>query len=1169
VDRGPEVHEDRRGGLAADDRFVALFDVPLLMRLSGPAARCTLVSAGWSAFTGRPMDEELNDGWAEGVFPDDLERCLGVYHHAFVRGIPFQTTYRLRRADGTYRWLVEHGAPFLGSDGAFAGYLSGCIDVTGHKEDEQSARAAAKAAHDRFSALAAVSRALAATFDPEAILGDVARLVVPSFADHCLVDLIEPDGSVRRIPPTVDPGDVRSEAAESLSRFPPDPANRLHPATRAIATGESQLLAELTGEDLAGIATDADHLAASRALEPISALSVPMHGRGVVVGAVTLITTRASGRHLSAQDIPAAEEVGCRIGIALENARLFAREHALIRTLQTSEQRYRSLVEATTTLVWTTDAAGAFVDPQPGWQAYTGQTWSDYAGYGWVDALHPDDREVVEGEWRKAQARGDRYETRARIWHAPSGQYRHVVERAAPLRDERGEIDEWVGNITDVHDEVVSRQEVAERAQHLLQLTVELAAALSEEEIADLLASRLSQVLGADTFVLGRLDERRRMLVPVRMAGFTEEMVTDFSEIPLDRPSAAADTVRTGQPLFLSSAAEYLARYPELAGWRAANQLESWAHVPLVADGRAIGLVHLGFRRQRELRVAERVFLETVTAAAGQAWQRAAILRAERAAARRLRQVQELSDIALGRLALPDLLDALLARLRAALDVDVGRILLVDDEGRRLEVAASVGYDGVVDARHTTIAVGDGFAGRVAAARGPLTTEAAAGQLDAGNALDGDSLRSGAGVPLLVDARLVGVLDVGTHQPRTFTDDDVELLKLAAERIAVAIDRTRASDLQRSLAHTLQASLLPPTVPEIPGVEVATCYRAAGEGTEVGGDFYDLFPDGHGGWYLVIGDVCGRGVSAAGLTGLARHTVRVVAPERRSPAAILTRLNQVLTDSTDDEHFATVACAHLTHSGAGLLMAVASGGHCPVLIRRAGGAVEPVPATGGLLGLFPDVELSDVVVELGQGDAAVFHTDGVTEAHGADGLFGDARLADVVAKGPAQTAAELSATLEHSVVAYSAGRISDDLAIVVIRPDLGQLAVDIVFPLSAEAAHLGRRSLAHLRGDLPTRAQEEARLIVSELVTNAVRHGSHDEGAFGAGRLRVWVRPGRLRVEVTSPGSFEHPPASALPLAEGGRGLQIVRALAVNFGMDHTESESTVWAEVEVVGAEQ
>lgn len=146
-------------------------------------------------------------------------------------------------------------------------------------------------------------------------------------------------------------------------------------------------------------------------------------------------------------------------------------------------------------------------------------------------------------------------------------------------------------------------------------------------------------------------------------------------------------------------------------------------------------------------------------------------------------------------------------------------------------------------------------------------------------------------------------------------------------------------------------------------------------------------------------------------------------------------------------------------------MVVASGGHCPVLVRRAGGAVESVPAMGALLGAFPDVDLSDVTVELGQGDAAVFHTDGVIEAHGADGLFGDERLAEVVANGPGKSAYELGRALEEAVLSYSGGRISDDLAIVVIRPDLGRLVVDLALTLSADAARLGRHSLEPLSGD--------------------------------------------------------------------------------------------------------
>jgi len=214
---------------------------------------------------------------------------------------------------------------------------------------------------------------------------------------------------------------------------------------------------------------------------------------------------------------------------------------------------------------------------------------------------------------------------------------------------------------------------------------------------------------------------------------------------------------------------------------------------------------------------------------------------------------------------------------------------------------------------------------------------------------------------------------------------------------------------------------------------------------------------------------------------------------------------------------------------------------------------------GALLGAFPDVDLSDVTVELGQGDAAVFHTDGVIEAHGADGLFGDERLAEVVANGPGKSADELGRALEEAVLSYSGGRISNDLAIVVIRPDLGRLVVDLALTLSADAARLGRHSLEPLSGDLPVSTLGDVELIVRELVTNAVRHGDRDVGATSSGRLRVWLRPGRLRVEVTSPGWFDHVPPPGSLLAEGGRGLQIVRAVATDVGLEHDQAETTVW----------
>src|SRR5439155_23471108 len=133
---------------------------------------------------------------------------------------------------------------------------------------------------------------------------------------------------------------------------------------------------------------------------------------------------------------------------------------------------------------------------------------------------------------------------------------------------------------------------------------------------------------------------------------------------------------------------------------------------------------------------------------------------------------------------------------------------------------------------------------------------------------------------------------------------DLALAEDLARRAATAIDLARLYDERSRVARKLQESLLPPSLPEIPGLQVAVRYQAAGEGTEVGGDFYDVFATGDGAWAAVIGDVCGKGAEAAGLTGLARHTIRAVAMQERSPAAILGRLNEAMLD--DDDRFCTV-----------------------------------------------------------------------------------------------------------------------------------------------------------------------------------------------------------------------------------------------------------------------
>ena len=120
--------------------------------------------------------------------------------------------------------------------------------------------------------------------------------------------------------------------------------------------------------------------------------------------------------------------------------------------LARSEARYRSLVSATTSVVWTTDATGAIVAPQASWEAYTGQPWAEHQGWGWVHTLHPDDRERLRARWSRALAERVLDEVDGRVWHAPSRHYRHFVARGAPVLDRDGSVREWICTLTDVHE---------------------------------------------------------------------------------------------------------------------------------------------------------------------------------------------------------------------------------------------------------------------------------------------------------------------------------------------------------------------------------------------------------------------------------------------------------------------------------------------------------------------------------------------------------------------------------------------------------------------------------------------------------------------------------------------------------------------------------------------
>jgi serine phosphatase RsbU (regulator of sigma subunit) len=281
--------------------------------------------------------------------------------------------------------------------------------------------------------------------------------------------------------------------------------------------------------------------------------------------------------------------------------------------------------------------------------------------------------------------------------------------------------------------------------------------------------------------------------------------------------------------------------------------------------------------------------------------------------------------------------------------------------------------------------------------------------------------------------RTIGALTfVSGSSGRRFDEQDVELAHELARRCATAIDNARLYTERSYIARTLQESLLPIELPDIPGMEAAARFRPTGEGNEVGGDFYDMFETGDRGWAVVMGDVCGKGPDAAAVTALARYTLRAAAMRERLPSRSLAVLNEALLRQRDDRRFCTVAYAYIEKLDRGARVGVASGGHPLPLLLRAEGTVEEVGAPGTLLGVVPDPDLEDRAVMLEPGDALIFYTDGVIESRG-DSHMDDRRLAELITTCAGAGADAIAAKVEEAAVLSQGGNPRDDIAVLVLR----------------------------------------------------------------------------------------------------------------------------------------
>jgi sigma-B regulation protein RsbU (phosphoserine phosphatase) len=369
-----------------------------------------------------------------------------------------------------------------------------------------------------------------------------------------------------------------------------------------------------------------------------------------------------------------------------------------------------------------------------------------------------------------------------------------------------------------------------------------------------------------------------------------------------------------------------------------------------------------------------------------------------------------------------ELLAELLDRMRETLQVDTAAVLLLDFSSSQLIATEAAGLEEEV-AQGVRVPVGRGFAGRIAAEHRPVILDHVDHTTVLNPILWAKGIQSMMGVPMMARGKVIGVLHVGSLTPRQFTSYDTELLQMAADRAAAAV-QSMTAQTDRAAATALQRSLVPSALPRVKGAEMAARY-VPGTGA-VGGDWYDVFilPSGKVG--IVIGDVAGSGLAAAVIMGRMRSALRAYALENSDPGQVLGMLDRKM------RHFEPNAMATVLYAvfDARLdKMRICLAGHFPPVMAVTGQPAELVRATAGLMiGVDADVQRPVTTVTIPPGALLCFYTDGLVERPGQVIDEGLTRLCHAIwAQSPEAACAAVMGAL---IGGYSA---RDDIALLMVR----------------------------------------------------------------------------------------------------------------------------------------
>ncbi len=670
-------------------------------------------------------------------------------------------------------------------------------------------------------------------------------------------------------------------------------------------------------------------------------------------------------------------------------------------------------------------------------------------------------------------------------------------------------------------------------------LATSLGRAGAATDVTQIVGEQMIHGVGADSAGVYTFLTSRTELSLLDVAGRLERGdLAAVERVPVDDPGPIAVAARRGGPVWIVEDAEWEA-FPQAAPWRGAG-VSALGVVPLVVDQEAIGALFVLFDEERRPSQEDRRFVETVARQAAQPLERSRLFDEERAMRRRADRLQELTTSLSGALTPDEVVDLFLRQVSAAVDAAAAGMGILD-EGARLPGAAGWKDGGVL--------VPPAWLDATAERRTPLRDAVQSGRAlyfsDAGALLEAypeardlvgqDEQRAFAFVPVVVGRRVFAVTVIAWDEPVPLAGDDRSFIETVASQCGQALDRAQRYETERTIAETLQRSVLPETLPAMEGATVAARYLPGTAAMDVGGDWFDTIPLADGRLGFVVGDVVGKGVQAASTMAQLRNGMRALTLDSSDPGNIVTKLNRLL-DGYTDASFATLAFVTvdpLTYEAT-----LISAGHLPPLVLAPGGEPHMLEGSRGLpLGVDPDTRYEPWSTTLEPGSVIVLYTDGLVERR--DRSLDEGLRLLVEAAGEASFDPEqiVDLLIERLIGAHDRGDDVAVLAVALDRAPLGTFAVRL--PADRESLVQLRTAFGRWleRGGIAETDRRDLMLATWEAGANAVEHARDPtEPLIG---VEATLVGDKVRVEVSDTGTWQEPRERP----ERGLGLRLIQSL--------------------------